>query len=131
VTTVMFVGKTGEQNWTSLLGGLADAEGAKLFPKWQGMLGQDAESAVEVSEANVVLSLVDNRTGLEVGAAEGAAKARDTRVDGAASALWSQSKGGGTAGAYAKTPQGRLVSAALMDGFNKLVADVEPAMTTY
>ncbi|MBL8660350.1 MAG: hypothetical protein JNM75_11415 [Rhodospirillales bacterium] len=125
MTTVLFAEKTGGQNWGSVIGGIGGAQGAKLFPKWNGLVNQNVDSAVEVNEATVVLSLVDNGSGLEVGAAEGSASARDTRLDGAASAFWKQNTGTGKANVYAKTPQGRLVAAALADGFNKLVAGLD------
>ncbi len=47
-------------------------------------------------------------------------------MTGSLGALWSQDSGSGTASSYQKTPEARLVSAAVMDGFQKLVANVEP-----
>lgn len=128
VTTIMFVGNTGKQKWGSTLGGIGDALGAQLVPKWAVLLSQNADTTLTSDEAEVVLTLVENKSGLEIGASRGVASARDADVKGSLSAFWSKNTGGGTADAYEKTPAGRLVSAALIEGFNKLIATTRPAL---
>jgi curli biogenesis system outer membrane secretion channel CsgG len=69
------------------------------------------------NEAGVMLTLIDNRSSIQLSAAEGYAKNIDF---GAAGALFGGSAGGG-AGAYTSTPQGKVILAAFMDGYNKMV----------
>lgn len=125
-TAITFVGKTGESKLSGLLGGSNGAPGSRLLSKWGGFVNQTADTAFESEEADIVLTLVDNRTGIEIGAAKGTASASTTNITGSLGALWSADSGGGSASAYQKTPEARLVSAAVIDGFGKLVASVEP-----
>lgn len=127
-TAITFVGKTGESKLGTLLGGANGASGARPLSNWSGLINQAAGTTFESSEANVVLTLVDNRTGFEVGAAQGSATARTTNLSGSLGALWGDDAGSGTASTYRKTPEAQLFSAAVMDGFKKLVASVEPEL---
>lgn len=126
VTTIMFVGNTGKQKWGSIIGGTVGTLGAQVFPKWNGLLSEKADAVINSDQAEVVLSLVENGSGLEIGAAAGTATATDVDLGGSLSAFWSKNKSSGTVSTYEKTPAGRLVSAALMDAFNKLVATMQP-----
>jgi hypothetical protein len=126
VTTIMFVGNTGKQKWGSIIGGTVGTLGAQLFPKWNGLLSEKADTIINSDQAEVILSLVDNESGLEINAAAGAATATDVELSGSLSAFWNKNTSSGTASAYEKTPAGRLVSVALMDAFNRLVATMQP-----
>ena len=64
-----------------------------------------------------MLTLVDNRSGVQVGAAEGSGKNTDFGLLGALAG------GAGFAGAsaYSRTPQGKVIAGAFMDSYNQLV----------
>jgi curli biogenesis system outer membrane secretion channel CsgG len=91
------------------IGGLIPVPGANLAG---ALLG-----GVKFREAQAVLTLTDNNTTEQVAAAEGSAKATDF---GAGGALLGR-LGGGAAGGWTKTNEGKVVAAALMDAINKLV----------
>lgn len=74
-------------------------------------------SQISKNEASTTLILVDNRSGVQISAAEGTAKNFDFGIFGAG---WG---GGGVAGggAYANTPQGKVITAAFADSYNQMV----------
>jgi hypothetical protein len=84
-----------------------------------GALGLLTAVAATVSknEASTTLILVDNRSGVQISAAEGTAKNFDFGVFGAG--FWGGGAAGG--GAYANTPQGKVITAAFADSFNQMV----------
>ncbi len=100
---IQFSGKTG--------GGSAFGGGGAL-----GMLGAIAGS-VGRNEASTTLLLIDNRSGVQIAAAEGTAKNFDFVLFGAA--FGGGGFGGG--GGYAKTPQGKVIVAAFADSYNQMV----------
>ncbi len=72
------------------------------------------------NEASTTLLMVDNRSGVQLAAAEGSAKNFDFGFLGAAF-------GGGVGGAgggYTNTPEGKLITAAFADSYNQLVRAV-------
>ena len=81
-----------------------------------GVLGSLAGN-VGANEASTTLLLIDNRSGVQVSAAEGSARNFDFGFFGAAFT------GGlvGGAGGYANTPQGKVVTAAFADSYNQMV----------
>jgi hypothetical protein len=101
--SIQFSGKTG--------GGSAFGGGGAL-----GMFGALAGS-VGRNEASTTLLLIDNRSGVQISAAEGTAKNFDFGMFGAA--FGGGGFGGG--GGYANTPQGKVVTAAFADSFNQMV----------
>lgn len=103
--SIHFSGKTG--------GGGAGLGG---FSGGLGVLGMVAGS-VSKNEASTTLLLIDNRSGVQISAAEGTAGNYDFGIFGAA---FGGSLGGG-AGGYAKTPQGKVITAAFADSFNQMV----------
>lgn len=81
-----------------------------------GVLGAVAGS-VSRNEASTTLLLIDNRSGVQISAAEGTAKNFDFGIFGAA---W----GGAGAlggGAYANTPQGKVIVSAFADSYNQMI----------
>jgi len=68
-------------------------------------------------EASVMLTLVDNRSGVQVSVSEGSASKTDW---GGLGAILGGRAGGGF-GAYTRTPQGKVIVAAFMDGYNQMV----------
>lgn len=81
-----------------------------------GVLGAIA-GGIRTNEASTMLLLTDNRSGVQVGAAEGSASNTDFNIGGA---LFGGSAGG-SLGAYSNTPQGKVLIAAFMDSYNQLV----------
>lgn len=81
-----------------------------------GVLGMVAGS-VSKNDASTTLLLIDNRSGVQIAAAEGTAGNYDFGIFGAA---FGGGLGGG-AGGYSKTPQGKVITAAFADSFNQMV----------
>lgn len=81
-----------------------------------GALGAVAGS-ISTNEAGTVLTLVDNRSTVQLAAAEGFSKNMDFAGMGA---LFGGGAAGG-GGAYTSTPQGKVIFAAFMDSYNKMV----------
>ncbi|KRB15744.1 CsgG/HfaB family protein [Rhizobacter sp. Root16D2] len=100
---IQFSGKTGGG------GGLLGGGGL-------GLLGAVAGN-VSRNEASTTLLLIDNRSGVQISAAEGTAKNFDFGMFGAA--FTGGLVGGG--GGYANTPQGKVVVTAFADSFNQMV----------
>jgi hypothetical protein len=73
--------------------------------------------SVSRNEASTTLLLIDNRSGVQVSAAEGTSGNFDFGIFGAA--FGGGGFGGG--GGYAKTPEGKVITAAFADSFNQMV----------
>ncbi len=101
--SIQFSGKTG--GGSGFLGGLG------------GGLVSAVAGNVSRNEASTTLLLVDNRSGVQISAAEGTASNFDFGLFGAA--FTGGLVGGG--GGYAKTPQGKVVVSAFADSFNQMV----------
>jgi curli biogenesis system outer membrane secretion channel CsgG len=97
-------------------GGIGGAVGG-LF----GSVGAMVGSKIQTKSAQSMLALVDNRSGVQVAVAEGSGSSMDV---GGIMGLLGGSAGGGL-GAYKKTPQGKVVVAAMTDAFNNLVVAVK------
>ncbi len=72
---------------------------------------------VNRNEASTTLILVDNRSGVQISAAEGTAKNFDFGILGAAFSGGGAVGGGG----YSSTPQGKVIVAAFADSYNQMV----------
>ena len=75
----------------------------------------------KTSDASTMLTLIDNRSSVQLAAAEGSARTTDWNVFGGL-------LGGGAAGglgAYTKTPEGKTIVSAFMDSMNGLVRSVK------
>ena len=73
--------------------------------------------SMQTRQASALLTLVDNRSGVQVAASEGSASKSDLNLFGG---LTGGSAGAGLGG-YTNTPQGKVISAAFMDAFNQMV----------
>jgi hypothetical protein len=73
------------------------------------------------SDASTVLTMIENRSGVQLAAAEGSARNTDYSL------LGGMFGGGvgGAAGAYGKTPQGKVIVAAFTDSMNNLIKAVK------
>ena len=67
--------------------------------------------SIKGREASTILTLIDNRSGVQLAAAEGSAKKWDLGLFGG---LFGGSAGGGMGG-YSKTPEGKVIVAAFLD----------------
>jgi len=74
-------------------------------------------AATKTREASVLLTLVDNRSGVQVSASEGSAAKTD--IGGMASLFGSSA--GASLGGYSRTPEGKVIAAAFMDAYNQMV----------
>lgn len=97
-------------------GGIGGAIGG-LLPGTAGKLLGAVGGSAKTREASVMLTMVDNRSGVQLAAAEGSASKTDY---GAFGALFGGSGGAGLSG-YSNTPQGKVLSAAFMDAYNQTV----------
>jgi curli biogenesis system outer membrane secretion channel CsgG len=73
--------------------------------------------SVGQNEASTTLLLIDNRSGVQISAAEGTAKNFDFGVFGSA---WG-ALGAGGGGGYSSTPRGKVIVAAFADSYNQMV----------
>lgn len=76
--------------------------------------------SMKTNEAATTLLMIDNRSSIQLIAAEGSAKNRDFGMLGG---LFGGSAGG-VGGAYTKTPEGKVLAAAFMDSYNNVVRSV-------
>ena len=77
--------------------------------------------SMKFKEAQVVLTLTDNNTTEQIAAAEGSAKATDFGIGGGVIGLL----GAAAVGGWGNTNEGKVVAAAMMDGINKLVPQIQ------
>ncbi len=91
------------------LGALIGGGGGRAI----GALG----GALKTREASAMLTLVDNRSGVQVSVSEGSASKSDFAGFGG---LFGGSAGGGLGG-YQNTSQGKVLTAAFMDAYNQMV----------
>ena len=93
------------------LGGITSKLGS-----WGSTVGAVA-GGLKFKEASTMLTLVDNRSGVQLAAAEG----NSTKTDFGA---WGGVFGGGagaTMGGYTKTPEGKVIASSFADAYNNLV----------
>jgi len=88
-----------------------------------GPLGAVVGSALssKVSEAQVVLFVTDAQTGVQAFAAEGSAKVRDFNGAGGLGGIGAGLVGFGGISGYSNTNEGKVITAALLDAYTKLV----------
>jgi hypothetical protein len=75
---------------------------------------------LRTSEASTTLTLVDNRSGVQLASAEGAASNTDFNLLGGGFGAG----GGGGLGGYTNTPEGKVLAGAFADAYNRLVQSV-------
>jgi curli biogenesis system outer membrane secretion channel CsgG len=86
------------------------------FGAVSGLLGL-AASSFKANEASTTLLMVDNRSGVQLAAAEGSAKNYDLGLLGGVFGGGMGAVGGG----YSNTPEGKIIVASFMDSYNKIV----------
>lgn len=100
---------TFSQKGTGGLGGFLGAFGG-------GVVGAIAGS-IKFNDASTMLVLVDNRSGVQLAAAEGSSRNTDLNLFGG---LFGGGAAGG-AGGFTNTPEGKIVVAAFIDSYNQMV----------
>jgi hypothetical protein len=95
-------------------GGMGGALGG--LTRSLGVVGAIA-GVIMTNEASTTLLMIDNRSGVQLAAAEGTAKNTDFAMFGGAYG-WAA---GGAAGGYSSTPEGKIIIAAFADSYNQLV----------
>ena len=100
---------------TSGLGGALGGYGGRL-----GVIGAVA-GGIRTNEAAVMLTLVDNRSGVQVAAAEGSSSNTDFNLG----SVLVGANGFGGVGGYTSTPQGKVVTAAFTDAYNSIIGAVK------
>jgi len=96
-------------------GGMSGGLAGLLPSKYRSVAA--VAGTVKTKEASALITLIDNRSGVQLAAAEGSAK--NTNI-GAMGAVFG-SRAGGTLGGYTKTDEGKVIVAALTDSFNNIV----------
>jgi hypothetical protein len=97
-------------------GGAGAALGGLIGGRYSGVLSSVGGS-MQTKEAAAMLTLIDNRSGVQVAASEGSAAKTDF---GAFGAVFGGSAAGGASG-YTNTAQGKVIAAAFMDAYNQMV----------
>lgn len=100
---------------TNRAGGLGMMVGA-FMPAFGPLIGM-AASSLNTKHAQSMLTLVDNRSGIQVAVAEGSSSSID--IGGLFGMLGRDGLGG--LGGYTNTPEGKLIVASMTDSFNNLV----------
>lgn len=85
-----------------------------------GAVGALVGGSLSNNEAATTLIMIDNRSGVQLAAAEGSAKNMDFGMLGG---LFGGGAGG-VGGAYSRTPEGKVITAAFVDSYNNLVKAV-------
>jgi hypothetical protein len=79
-----------------------------------------AAAGAKSNSASTTLLLTDNRSGVQLAAAQGSAKNWDIGGFGALGGWY----GGGGIGGYSTTPEGKIITAAFLDSYNQMVTSV-------
>lgn len=98
----------------------AGGVGGNLAARGGGILGMVA-SSINFKEASTMLTLIDNRSSVQLAAAEGSARNMDF---GGMGGLFGSSVGG-QLGGYTNTAEGKVIVAAFSDAFNNVVKAVK------
>lgn len=97
-------------------GGMGASLGGLVGGRYGGVLAAVGGN-LQTKEASTLLTLIDNRSGVQVAASEGSASKTDF---GGFGQLFGGTAAGGLGG-YTNTAQGKVISAAFMDAFNQMV----------
>ncbi|WP_093162843.1 CsgG/HfaB family protein [Variovorax sp. YR216] len=97
-------------------GEMGAALGGLVGGRYGSMIGRVGGS-LKTKEASTLLTLVDQRSGVQIAAAEGSA----SKTDFAGLGALGGASAAGRIGGYVNTPQGKVIAAAFMDSFNQMV----------
>lgn len=94
--------------------------GAALLGHIGGGLGAAVAGSMRFNDASTMLVLIDNRSGVQLAAAEGSSRNTDFNLFGG---LFGGS-GGASVGGFTNTPEGKVIVAAFIDSLNQMVRAV-------
>lgn len=97
-------------------GGMGGSLGGLVGGRYSGVLAAVGGN-LQTKEASTLLTLIDNRSGVQVAASEGSASKTDF---GGFGQIFGGTAGG-SLGGYSNTAQGKVITAAFMDAFNQMV----------
>jgi hypothetical protein len=100
-------------------GGMGGGLGGLVGGRYSGVLAAVGGN-LQTKEASALLTLIDNRSGVQVAASEGSASKTDFGAFGSVFG----SGGAGGLGGYTNTAQGKVISADFMDAFNQMVVSL-------
>jgi curli biogenesis system outer membrane secretion channel CsgG len=100
-------------------GGIGAALGG-LIGGGRGRALAGIAGSVNFKESSTLLTLIDNRSGVQLAAAEGSARNTDFGMLGGVFG----GRAGGSLGGYTNTAEGKVITAALTDAFNNMVRAV-------
>jgi hypothetical protein len=101
-------------------GGIGGVLGGLLGGGRRGQVAAAIGGSLQTKQASAMLTLVDNRSGVQVAASEGSASKTDLNLFGGLVGR----NGGAGLGGYTNTPQGKVIAAAFMDAFNQMVVSL-------
>ncbi|MFH2123902.1 MAG: CsgG/HfaB family protein [Pseudomonadota bacterium] len=105
-------------------GGMSGAVGSAIGGMIGGHAGALVSSAgvnTKTREASALLTMIDNRSSVQIAAAEGSASKTDIGGFGSVFGGAGNVAGGAGLGGYTNTPQGKVIAAAFMDAYNNIV----------
>ncbi|MBX7147183.1 MAG: peptidoglycan-binding protein [Alphaproteobacteria bacterium] len=88
-------------------------------------VGGALSGGLKFKEAQTMLAITDNRSGLQIAAAEGSASKSDMSILGGLSGFGGGYGGAVGAGSYTNTAEGKVVAAAFADAYNQIVSAVK------
>lgn len=100
-------------------GGMGGAIGG-LLGGGAGRILAGVAANTKTREASVLLTMIDNRSSVQIAAAEGSASKTDF---GGMGSIFGTA-GAGSLGGYQNTPQGKVITAAFMDAYNNMVISI-------
>lgn len=105
-------------NFAAETGGIGGAV-AGLLPNKYARIGAVAGN-VKFKEASTTLLMIDNRSGVQLAAAEGQA----SKTDFGGWGNFFGARGAASLGGYTKTPEGKMIAGAFADAYNQMVRSV-------
>jgi hypothetical protein len=103
------------------VGGAVGSLIGSYVPRMGGLVATTAlQTSLHFKEAEAILAVTDTRSGVQVGVAEGRARASDLNSGLGLGSI----PGFASLSGYGNTNQGKVVSGALLDAFNNLVVQV-------
>lgn len=105
-------------------GGMSGAAGSLIGGVIGGHAGAIASTVganTKTREASALLTMIDNRSSVQIAAAEGSASKTDIGGFGSVFGGAGNVAGGAGLGGYTNTPQGKVIAAAFMDAYNNIV----------
>lgn len=97
-------------------GAIGASVGGLLGGRYGDVIGR-LSGSLTTKEASTLLTLVDQRSGVQIAAAEGSA----SKTDFAGLGGLGGTSAAGRVGGYTNTPEGKVIAAAFMDAFNQMV----------